>query len=55
MFMCDVTKMSPYLRNFVYSDDYCFFVSSDVSIRFKGRYDIVTVFQWIKLCNKSVI
>ena len=51
MFMCNVTKTSPYLRNFVNSDDYRLFANSDVSIRFNGKYDNVL----LELRNRSAL
>ena len=39
MFMCDITKMPPYERNFVYSE-LLFICKGDVSIRFNGKDDL---------------
>ena len=39
MFMCNITKMQPYARKFVYNLNYCLFANGDVSIRFSGKDD----------------
>ena len=38
MFMCDVTKTSPYARN-MFTVNNCLFANGDVSIRFNGKDD----------------
>ena len=41
IFMYDVTKTPPYVRNFVYSE--LLFANVDVSIRFNGKDDNVVL------------
>ena len=46
MFMCVVTKMPPYVHNFVYSE--LLFICGDVSIRFDGIGDN-DMLEWLLL------
>ena len=44
MFMCDITKTSPYASNFLFTVNYCLFANGEVSIRFNGKDNVLSIF-----------